>query len=86
MQRLFPRFNLCPYAGSCESETEEDFCTNAFGMQLYKNVGGLRLYLTEDGAAAGVPGTAMSWNIDDGTVDESMRLMFQFHQARLLIL
>ena len=27
------RVNLCPYAGSCESETEEDFCTNAFGMQ-----------------------------------------------------
>ena len=34
-------------------------------------MGGLRLYLTEDGAAAGVPGTTISWNIDDGTVDET---------------
>ena len=47
------RVNLCPYAGESESEAEEDFCTAAFGMQLYKNVGGLRLYLTEEGAAAG---------------------------------
>ena len=48
------RVNLCAYAGSCESEAEEDFCTSAFGMQLYKNAGGLRMYLTEEGVAAGV--------------------------------
>ena len=63
------RVNLCAYAGSCESETEEDFCTSAFGMLSYKNVGGLRMYLTEEGAAAGPPGTSMDWEIDDGTVD-----------------
>jgi len=63
------RVNLCPYAGDNKDEAEEEFCTTAFGMQLYKNVGGLRLYLTEEGRAAGVPGGGdeVIWEIDDGT-------------------
>ena len=33
------RVKLCAYAGTCDSEAEEDCCTSAFGMQLYKNAG-----------------------------------------------
>ena len=68
------RVNLCRYAGESESEAEEDFCTSAFGMQLYKHVGGLRLYLTEEAAAAGVTGSddSVPWEIDDGTADATL--------------
>jgi hypothetical protein len=62
----FFRVNLCTYAGSCISEAEEDFCSSAFGMKLYK-AGDTRMYLTE--AAAKDKG--MDWVLDDGEVDKT---------------
>ena len=52
------RVNLCSYAGSCNVEAEEEFCTSAFGMKLYKG-NGLRMYLTEEGVAASVKNNAL---------------------------